>query len=100
LNGGVSLDALNEMSLSVRSGLASQVDNHVISRIDDFHILCIPDTHYESYYLKEHAKDLLDGNKEGIPLFSDALVAKTFIVSESSYFENEDLYYTLRKRAR
>lgn len=100
LNGGVSLDSLNEMNLSVPSGLPSEVENHVISRIDDFHILCIPDTHYESYYLKEHAKDLLYGNKESIPLFSDALVAKTFIVSESSYNENEALFYTIRKRAR
>src|SRR5699024_9865525 len=96
LNGGVSLDSLNEMNLSV----PSEVENHVISRIDDFHILCIPDTQYESYYLKDYAKDLLYGNKESIPLFSDALVAKTFIVSESSYNENEALFYAIRKRAR
>ncbi|HLR40099.1 MAG TPA: helix-turn-helix transcriptional regulator [Virgibacillus sp.] len=90
------MDSLNEMNLSV----PSEVENHVISRIDDFHILCIPDTQYESYYLKDYAKDLLYGNKESIPLFSDALVAKTFVVSESSYNENEALFYAIRKRAR
>src|SRR5699024_7358403 len=100
LNGGVSLDSLNEMNLSVPSGLPSEVENHVISRIDDFHILCIPDTYYDSYYLNEHGKVLLYGNKEGIPLFSDALVAKTFIVSESSYNEDSDTINVFATKAK
>lgn len=94
------LNNTDKISRSMMIDISSDLKNHVINRIHHFHILCIYDSREKQNRLKCSAKGIVLGKKCSIPLFSNEQEGETFIISEASYKQNEELFRKLRMTAR
>ncbi|WP_157724829.1 helix-turn-helix domain-containing protein [Virgibacillus phasianinus] len=77
--------------------------NQLVSKINNFHLLCVYDgeTRLNSRnHLKSLAHDILRGEKEDMPIFGGSTEAETFFVWEDTYQENSKLFFKLRRTAR
>jgi len=94
------LNHLGEFSNSMMIDIPRNQQNRIISRINNFHIIYIHDPHQKRNRLKHYAKDIVNGKKNSIPLFSNKQEGETFIISEASYNQNKELFRKLRLKAR
>lgn len=98
--GRLVLKSVEQMNSPIKVIDLNENENAIISRIQDFHLVYIYNDKNDINYLKKYAKDIVYGEKESIPLFSNVLEGETFVVTETAYNQNESLFDALRQSAR
>jgi len=99
----LNLNIIDGASKATVSGGNNGSWNQLVSKINNFHVLCVCDSETRlnsRNYLKSLANDLLRGKKTDIPIFSSKREAETFFVWEDTYQENSKLFFKLRQTAR
>lgn len=97
------MNIIDGTSKAIESGENNVAWNQLVSKINNFHVICVYDneTRLDSRnQLKSLAKDILRGKKDDMPILSGINEAETFFVWEDTYRENSRLFFKLRRSAR
>ncbi|GAB4074004.1 hypothetical protein GCM10028778_15070 [Barrientosiimonas marina] len=80
--------------------ISANFEGRVMNRIYPFHILCIYNSHEKQDYLKRYAKRVISGAKDDLRLFSHEQEGESFIISQTSYQQNQGIFSRIRTQAR
>lgn len=94
------MKTIEQMNSPIQAIGLNKSENAIINKIYDFHILYVYNDEKDDNYLKKYAKEIIYGEKETIPLFSNVLEGETFVVTKTAYNQNERLFNVLRQSAR
>lgn len=98
-----SLNIIDGTGKAIVSGDNNCPWNQLVSKINNFHVLCVYDSETRlnsRNHLKSLADDILRGKKDDMPIFSGKREAETFFVWDDTYKENSKLFFKLRRTAR